>query len=145
MLAALVTLNPVGMLCFEQPIAPSLPPLVPFHLHSPSHWQSCIGRRSTLGSSRRSRRRRRRRRRRCTPAHGLQRWPPWRATTTGQESWPLLAQESSRSVAGLLPALLHCRLASMSHLPVFACVNAIQLLHAAASLTSKTRSKNPAG
>ncbi len=107
MLAALVTPNSVGMLCFNQPIVPNLPPLVPSLLRSPSHWQSCIGSRS-------SRRRRRCRRRRCTPAHG----PPWRATTTGQESSPLLAQESLRSVAWLLPALPHRRLAAlMSQLP----------------------------
>jgi hypothetical protein len=109
MLAALVTLNPVGMLCLNQPIAPNLPPLVPAYLSSPSHWQSCIGRRS-------SRCRRRCRCRRCT-VHRPPWWPQWRATTTGQESSPLLAQESTRSVAWLQPALLHRRLASMSQLP----------------------------
>jgi hypothetical protein len=44
MLAALVTLklrlNPVGMLCFNQPIARNLPPFVPSILRSPCHWQS---------------------------------------------------------------------------------------------------------
>ncbi len=34
MLAALDTLNPVGMLCFNQPIAPNLPRLVPSLLRS---------------------------------------------------------------------------------------------------------------
>ncbi len=137
MLAVLVTLDPVGMLCFNQPIAPNLPPLVSSHLSSPSHSQSCIGSRSTLRSSRRRLRLRLRLRLRCTPAHSPQRWPPWSATTMGQGSSPLLAQESSRSVAWLLPALQHRLLVPMSHLPVAACVNAMQLLHAAASRTSQ--------
>jgi hypothetical protein len=42
----LITLNPVGMLCFNEPIAPNLPPLLPSHLRYPFHWQSYIGRRS---------------------------------------------------------------------------------------------------
>ncbi len=121
MLAALVTLNPVGMLCLNQPISPNIPPLVPSLLRSPSHWQSCIGRRS-------SRRRHRRRRcccRRCTPAHGPPWWPLWRPTTTGQESSPLLAQELSRPVTWLLNALQHHRLASMSQLqaPASGCLH----------------------
>ncbi len=113
-LAAVVTLNPVGMLCFNQPIAPKLSPLVPSHFRSPFHWQSCTGCRSSRRSSSC-------RRRRCMPAHGPPRWLPWRATTTGQESSPLLARELSRSVAWLLLALQHCRLASMSQLPAPAC------------------------
>jgi hypothetical protein len=105
MVAALVTLNPIGMLCFTQPIAPNLPPLVPSLVRSPSHWQCCICRRSS------------RRRRRCTLAHGPPWWPPRRATSTGQESSPMRAQESFSSVAWLLLALLHRRLASISQLP----------------------------
>ncbi len=138
LLAALVTLNPVGMLCFNQPIAPNLPPLVPFLLCSPpSNWQSCIGRRS-------SRRRRRCRRHRASVV----------AAVACQYYWPGVVAAAGpgvvtpRRLAPTCPAApspgLECK-----HLPVVACVNAIQLLsqqlHTAASRTSKNRIKNPAG
>ena len=93
----LITLNQVGMLCFNEPIAPNLPPFFPSH---PLSWAVFY-----------------RPPKQPTPPplpplplHGPPRWQPRlplrrRAPTTGPESSPLLAQESSRSVAWPLPAL----------------------------------------
>jgi hypothetical protein len=133
MLAALVTLNPVGMLCFNQPIPPNLPPLVPSLLCSPSNWQSCIGRRS----SRRRRRCRRHRARQHTGRRGGCNGVPVLRARSRRRCWPRSRQP--RRLAPTCPAApspgLECK-----HLPVVACVNAIQLLsqqlHAAASRRS---------
>ncbi len=84
MLAALVTLNPVGTLCFNQPIAPNLTPLVPSLLCSPSNWQSCIGRRS----SQRRRRCRRHRARRHTGHRGGRSGVPVLRARSRRRCWP---------------------------------------------------------
>jgi hypothetical protein len=142
MLAALVTLNPVGMLCFNQPIAPNLPPLVPSLLCSPSNWQSCIGRRSSRCRQHRARLHTGRRGDRRLPAVAYHYYGPGFEAAAGP------GVVTPRRLAPTCPAApspgLECK-----HLPVVACINAIQLLsqqlHAAASRTSQNRIKNPAG
>ena len=139
MVAASVTLNPVGMLFFNQPIAPNLPPLVPSLLCSPSNWQSCIGRRSSAAAA--------------ATAHAGTRAAVVAAVACHYYGPGVVAAAgpgvvTPRRLAPTCPAApspgLECK-----HLPVVACINAIQLLsqqlHAAASRTSQNRIKYPAG
>ena len=98
----LITLNQVGMLCFNEPIALNLPPFFPSH---PLSWAVFYRppKQPTPPPPP------------PPPLHGPPRWQQRlplrrRATTTGPESLPLLAQESSRSVGGR--PLPPCRRAS---------------------------------
>ena len=101
----LITLNQVGMLCLNKPVAPNLPPLFLFPSH-PRPWAVFYRppKQPTPPPSP------------PPPLRGPPRcqWQPRlplrrRATTMGPESSPLLAQQSSRSVAWPLPP---CRRAS---------------------------------
>ncbi len=67
----LIMLNLVYMLCFDQPMASNLPPLLLSNIPLPFHWQSCRGSRSSPGRWRGQHRRRRRRcRRQCSSCMG---------------------------------------------------------------------------
>ena len=77
----LIALNPVGMLCIDQPIAPKLPPHLPSNLRSPFHLQSCRGRRS-------SQRLRRHHHRSCTSRRGGSRGVPLLRIWSRRRCWP---------------------------------------------------------
>ena len=117
----LITLNQVGMLCLNKPVAHNLLPLFLFPSH-PLPWAVFYRppKQPTPSPSP------------PPPLHGPPRcqWQPRRplrrrATPTGPESSPLLAQESSRTVAWPptgpgpaaepLPALLPCQRAPSCH------------------------------
>ena len=172
----LITLNQVGMLCLNKPVAHNLLPLFLFPSH-PLPWAVFYRppKQPTPPPPP------------PPPLHGPPRcqWQPRlplrrRATTTGPESSPLQAQESSRSVAWPLPP---CRRASTgpscpangphpamrtrrrraptgpaagsqgldkpapggADIKHSSLRKAMQRRHAAASRTSRNRSKNPAG
>ena len=142
MLAALVTLNPVRMLCFDQPIAPNLPPSShPFSaLPLIGSLVSAVEAADAAAAA-------------AATAHAGTRAAVVAAVACQYDGPGVVAAAgpgvvTPRRLAPTCPAApspgLECK-----HLPVVACINAIQLLsqqlHAAASRTSQNQIKYPAG
>ncbi len=134
----LITLNPVGMLCVDQPMAPNLPPLLPSHLRSPFYWQSCKETDAAAAAAAAAARA-------AAVAAAVCHYYGTGVVSTAGPGVVLRRLTPTGQAApspGLSKPAPGPGVADLKH----SCLRkAIQQLHAAASRTSRNRIKNPAG